>query len=160
MMQCHFGRTRAHDWVLAPMLASGLGIAGCGAGLPIKEDGTDSIVGNSHDDRPPRPDNKEACNKCGGLWGVHGIVPIESCICRTRDGGRSCTNGSDCEGACIVGDEASFDVVTPGDPPLGFFVGRCADYDTTFGCYRVVPPRGDETSPLPEDNAAQDICVD
>jgi hypothetical protein len=30
---------------------------------------------------------KEECDKCQGPWAVHGIEPVESCICRTSDGG-------------------------------------------------------------------------
>jgi hypothetical protein len=60
-----------------------------------------------------------------------------------------------------VADDAAFEVVEQGDPPLGVFVGRCADYATTFGCYRIAPLRDDSTPALlPEDQAAQDICVD
>jgi hypothetical protein len=129
--------------------------------VPITEDGTAGVVGRSPNDRTPSPDNRTACDRCGGLWGVHGIASVESCICRTKDGGRRCTSGSDCEGACIVADDASFEVVQQGDPPLGMFVGTCADYVTTFGCYRVAPPRDDGSQALlPEDQAAQDICVD
>jgi len=117
---------------------------------------TQRVVGQIEDDPSPRPQNKEACDQCGGLWGIHGIEPVESCICRTKDAGQSCSDGSECEGACIVADDAIFQIVQPGDPPLGFFVGRCANYDTTFGCYRI----GTAQSAVPAEEAAEDICVD
>src|SRR5262245_55777962 len=127
MKQRYLGRTRVGR-VRVAMVVSLLAIAGCGMNVPFTEDGTAGVMGRSQDDRTPHPDNKVACDRCGGLWGVHGIASVESCICRTKDGGQSCTSGSDCQGACIVADDAAFEVVEQGDPPLGVFVGRCADY--------------------------------
>src|SRR5262245_42620524 len=75
---------------IGPLLVGGFSIAGCGMSVPITEDGTAGVIGRSKDDRTPRPDSKEACDRCGGLWGVHGIAPKESCICRTKDGRQSC----------------------------------------------------------------------
>jgi len=106
-----------------------------------------------------RPQTKEACAACRGLWAVHGISEVESCICRTKDGGRPCREGGECEGECIA-DDARFEVVEGGPPPRGFYDGRCSDYDTTFGCYRVLP-RGIRTrGPLRAEDAAEHICVD
>jgi hypothetical protein len=141
-------------------IAALFAIPQCGTSSATSEQATANGSASSSGDRTPRPDNAEACERCGGLWGVHGIAQTESCICRTKDGGQACTSADDCEGACIIDEHASFEVVEPGDTPLGVFVGRCADYDTTFGCYRVAPPRTGEETALPEDQAAQDICVD
>ena len=141
-------------------IAALFAIPQCGTSSAATDQATANGSARSSDDRTPRPNNREACERCGGLWGKHGIAETEGCICRTKDGGKTCTSANDCEGACIVDDEASFEVVQPGDPPLGVFVGRCADYQTTFGCYRVAPPRNGEEPGLPEDQAARDICVD
>jgi hypothetical protein len=46
------------------------------------------------------------------------------------------------------------------DPPVGSFVGVCSDYDTVFGCYRILPVGSSQREPLPEEDAADDICVD
>ena len=109
--------------------------------------------------RPPRPTTKNGCDACGGLWGVHGIEQIESCICRTSDGGEACRDGSECDGVCLVDDRAQFEVVSS-DPPVGSFVGVCSDYNTVFDCYRILPPGSSTREPLPEEDAADDICVD
>jgi len=107
----------------------------------------------------PRPQTKDACAACRGLWAVHGISEVESCICGTSDGGRSCRDGAECEGQCIA-DDGKFEIVERGPPPRGFYVGRCSEYDTTFGCYRIIPHGARGRGPLPSDDAAEHICVD
>jgi hypothetical protein len=47
-----------------------------------------------------------------------------------------------------------------GSPARGHYVGKCSEYDTTFGCMRVIPRGTRARGPLPEDEAAQHICVD
>ena len=159
MKSHHLGHTRVLNgtrWMAVAILAT----ARCGMDVPITEDGKSGVVSGPQAKLPVHPADKQACDECAGIWGIHGIEAVESCICRTKDAGRSCADGSDCQGACIVGDDATFEVIDQGDPPRGLFVGRCADYDTTFGCYRVAPQRDGTRSPLPESEAAQDICVD
>jgi hypothetical protein len=105
------------------------------------------------------PTTKEACDACHGLWDIHGIGDVETCICPTSDAGKSCMDGEQCEGACIVTDD-EFQVVEPGTSPKGYYVGKCADYDTTFGCYRIVPRGVLERGPHVADEGIDDICVD
>src|SRR5689334_23287379 len=50
----------------------------------------------------PRPQTKQACDACGGLWDKHGIAETEGCICKTKDGGKVCRDGAECEGQCLV----------------------------------------------------------
>ena len=57
---------------------------------------------DEHHHPSPRPRTKEGCDRCGGLWAIHGIEPVESCICRTSDGGERCFDGRECEGQCLV----------------------------------------------------------
>ena len=104
-------------------------------------------------------DTKEACDACGGIWDIHGIEPVETCICPTKDAGHSCTDGAQCEGMCIVGDDG-FQVTEPGETPLGFYVGACSNYDTTFGCNRIVPAGTVEKGAHPATEGFEDICVD
>jgi hypothetical protein len=109
---------------------------------------------------PPRPETKEGCDACGGLWAVHGIEPAESCICRTSDLGKRCTDGRQCEGQCLVDNDAGFQVMDPSSPPRGFFTGTCSSYDTVFGCHFMIPPGVEDELPLPADEAAQHLCID
>jgi hypothetical protein len=107
-----------------------------------------------------RPETKEACDACSGLWARHGIRDVETCICRTSDAGRACRDGADCEGQCLVAPDAAFEVADPGPPQKGFYVGRCSDYDTTFGCIRVIAKGAKKRGPKPAEEAARQICVD
>jgi hypothetical protein len=110
--------------------------------------------------KPPRPTSKAGCDACKGLWARHGIADTESCICKTKDAGKACRDGSECEGTCLVGDDVKFEVAAPGPPPRGFFTGRCSDYDTAFGCYRMIPNGTHAKGPATEDEAAHRLCVD
>jgi hypothetical protein len=77
------------------------------------------------------------CAACNGEWGTHGISQFESCNCRTNDKGKVCRDGNDCQGQC-VGDEGESVIVEPGPPALGYFIGVCSEFVTTFGCHRIV----------------------
>ena len=152
-------RRRPHQ--LAPSAIAMLAIltANGGCGSEPAASTAESRAQSADHPRPPRPDTKKGCDACGGLWGVHGIAEVESCICRTSDGGQACRDGSECDGVCLVDDRAHFEAVTS-DPPLGSFVGVCSDYDTVFGCYRILPAGSSKREPLSEEDAADDICVD
>jgi hypothetical protein len=112
------------------------------------------------DPTPPRPTTKEACDACEGLWEIHGIVPEETCLCKTNDQGSECTDGNDCQGECLLDDNAEFRVMQHDDPPRGHYTGRCAGYDTTFGCFRHIPGDIQGQLPLTAEEASQFICVD
>lgn len=110
--------------------------------------------------KPPRPTTKAGCDACKGLWAVHGIAETESCICKTKDAGKACRDGAECEGTCIVAEDAKFEVVVPGPPPRGFFTGRCSDYDATFGCHRSIAGGARAKGPVVAEEAVQHLCVD
>jgi hypothetical protein len=110
--------------------------------------------------KPPRPTTKAGCDACKGLWARHGISETESCICKTKDSGKACRDGSECEGTCLVADDAKFEVAAPGPPPRGSFAGKCSEYDTTFGCHRSIASGTRAKGPVPEEEAAQRLCVD
>ncbi len=149
--------------LLSPFLTSCfaaflLSTASCSSIVPDGKPGSSSAQLPTKIKRTPA-ETKEACDACGGIWDIHGIEPVESCICPTKDAGHSCTDGAQCEGMCIVGDDG-FQVTEPGETPKGFYVGRCADYDTTFGCYRIVPAGVVENGAHTADVGFEDICVD
>jgi hypothetical protein len=145
-------------------IAAPLAVAACGS-----EAGTDGASSQGvsapenapHPPPPPTPpQTKEACDACGGIWKVHGLHPAESCICPTRDSGQICLDGRDCVGQCLVGPDATFEVMTETTPPRGFYYGKCSPYDTTFGCNRVIPAGTEERLPLPAAEAALTLCID
>jgi hypothetical protein len=107
-----------------------------------------------------RPDTRQACDACRGDWGIHGIADVESCNCRTKDAGQTCRDGAQCQGQCLAGPDAKFEVVSPGPPKRGFYVGRCSEFETTFGCFRVIEAGTRERGPAVAEEAAAEICVD
>ena len=108
-----------------------------------------------------RPETKEACAAaaCNGKWGRHGMADVESCLCRTKDKGRPCLDGAECEGQCVAGDK-DFVVVDKGPPPRGHYKGLCSEFDVTFGCHRFVPRGARTRGPLAADDAAEQLCYD
>jgi hypothetical protein len=106
-----------------------------------------------------RPKSREACAACQGRWGVHGLAEVETCICKTRDSGRACRDGSDCEGQCLA-DEKGFVVVDKGPPAKGYYRGRCSEFDTTFGCHHMIPEGASKRGPQLAEDAAEQICID
>jgi len=110
--------------------------------------------------KPPRPTTKAGCDACKGLWAVHGIAETESCICKTKDASKACRDGSECEGTCLVAEDAKFEVVVPGPPPRGFYTGKCSDYDATFGCHRSIANGTRAKGPAVAEEAVQHLCVD
>ena len=109
---------------------------------------------------PPAPRTPEDCRACRGDWGVHGLAGVASCNCRTTDGGKRCKDGADCQGMCIAAEEPEREEVDPGPPARGFFVGRCSELTTVYGCNRIID-RGTRTKgPVPLAEPPQMLCVD
>lgn len=106
---------------------------------------------------PANPTTAEGCRACNGDFGPHGIDPTPKCICRTKDGGKTCRGKDDCEAECI-GDGGEREVAQPGPPPRGFWVGRCAELRTSFGCHVFLPPKSGQ--PVRLDVAPEQMCVD
>ena len=103
------------------------------------------------------PTTEEGCRACNGVFGQHGIDPNPKCLCRTKDGGKTCRGKDDCEAECVAdGDER--EVTQPGPPQLGFRIGRCAEFRATFGCHVFLPPKS--AQPVRLDVEPQQMCVD
>jgi hypothetical protein len=109
--------------------------------------------------RSATPATAEACRACNGDFGVHGLDPTPRCLCRTHDAGKRCRGKDECEADCI-GDLGEQEVTDPGPPPRGAFVGRCAEFQTTFGCHRLLPDRGRAPAPVRLDEPPAELCVD
>jgi hypothetical protein len=103
--------------------------------------------------------NEQDCKACGGVWAPHGISTKPSCNCATSDGGKRCKDGAECEGVCVAAGEPEREVVDPGPPPRGFFVGRCSKTVAIFGCYRPIE-RGASATHADLTTPPQTICAD
>jgi hypothetical protein len=124
-------------------------------------------LGCRHQDaaRPPvtatrqAPQTEAECRACNGEWGVHGLRQVTSCLCRTRDAGKVCKDGGDCEGECLV-DDGKTEITDPGPPPRGYFLGRCSDFDHVFGCHKLLLDGTKGAGPTPLDQPPTEMCVD
>lgn len=76
-------------------------------------------------DNPAREQAMAACHECNGDWGRHGMLGIEGCNCRTRDGGTPCDDGADCQAQCIAR-----------VPETEF---RCSEFVSVWGCHHYLP---------------------
>jgi hypothetical protein len=148
------------------LLVSAMGLAACCKKTPPPANPTSAALENARPaatqpagNTTERPQTKEACDACRGEWKRHGLADVEVCRCRTKDGGKTCRDGKECEGQCIAQDE-DFVVADKGPPPRGHYKGKCSEFDTTFGCMRVVPEGASKRGPLPADDAADNICID
>lgn len=107
---------------------------------------------------PPR--TGDACRACNGEWGRHGLAELESCLCRTRDKGKRCRDGADCQGQCLLPDPPQLEVSDPGPPARGYFIGTCSEFVTTFGCNRVLDRGASKKGPQLLEQAPPMMCVD
>ena len=106
-----------------------------------------------------RPTTKASCDACQGVWAKHGLAEAESCICKTKDAGKVCRDGAECEGQCIADDDG-FEVAEPGPPAKGFWKGKCSPYDTTFGCNRTIAQGTRAKGPQLAEDGAPTMCID
>lgn len=106
-----------------------------------------------------RPQNEAECRTCNGNWGVHGLRDEPSCLCRTRDAGKTCKDGLDCEGECEVV-EGKVEITEQGPPPRGYFVGRCTEFDLVFGCRKLLMDGTLARGPTSLDEALPEMCID
>ena len=105
------------------------------------------------------PTTEQGCAACGGEWAAHGMRGTMSCLCPTPDGGKQCRDGVECQGECVT-DGAAHEVTTAGPPALGFFIGKCSRFHTTYGCHRVIAAGALQAGPVPLDRPPTEICAD
>ena len=51
---------------------------------------------------PPKSPEQLSCERKGGTWATAGGSGAKSCVRRTRDSGKACSNGRQCEGDCLA----------------------------------------------------------
>lgn len=88
-------------------------------------------------------DLKKAQNDCeaqNGTWGIAGLFQEPICIYPAKDAGKSCQDGTECEGDCIADlTEEQKELLTRADPPFHIKVeGKCSDKIQMFGCFPFV----------------------
>jgi hypothetical protein len=107
-----------------------------------------------------KPTTPEACKSCNGIWGKHGLAQVEGCLCRTKDAGKVCKTQKDCESQCVAKEEPDTEIVEKGPPAKGFFLGRCHEFVSYFGCDRLLRNNDFTGSPVLLGELPPKICVD
>jgi hypothetical protein len=107
-----------------------------------------------------KPQSAEECRQsCNGEWSAHGITGVVSCLCRTSDAGRDCRDKSECQGECLL-TPVRTEQVSAGPPATGYFVGKCAEFVTSFGCSRRIQAGAKSAGPVDLSQPPPEICQD
>jgi hypothetical protein len=61
---------------------------------------------------------------------------------------------------CIAGENPETEVVSAGPPSKGYFVGRCSELVTVYGCNRIIDRGVRQRGPALIADPPQAICVD
>ncbi|SDW50514.1 hypothetical protein [Roseicitreum antarcticum] len=69
-----------------------------------------------------------ACLGRGGIYQRVGLGEIRACVFTTRDNGKTCASGADCEGTCLARS------------------GTCAPLTPLYGCHEIVQDNGLRTT--------------
>jgi hypothetical protein len=91
---------------------------------------------------------RAACAECDGHWGRYGMSDHERCACRTKDAGKVCHDGDECQSGCLA--EALEWVERPSDTrnanggryiTMGVKrrVGHCNTSTDRSGCHDWIP---------------------
>ena len=76
------------------------------------------------------PTDQAACEQRGGRWGAAGLNPTPVCNLPTKDAGKVCRDGSECEsGACIADLTPAQKTHLPQQLP-----GKCSAWRKNPGC--------------------------
>jgi hypothetical protein len=97
----------------------------------VAEDGVENVAEDGGEDPAaaeapaPRSEAQIACERRGGTWSR--VIPgseARACVFRTRDNGRRCEAGTDCQGECLARS------------------GTCAPVTPLFGCHEILDDTG------------------
>ncbi|HNS88030.1 MAG TPA: hypothetical protein PKH09_14100 [Parvularculaceae bacterium] len=73
--------------------------------------------------------DQEACAAAGGAVRREGMLGMYRCVIPYADAGKQCRSSDECQGKCLVNDDAAV-----GDDA----VGACQANDSPFGCYAEI----------------------
>lgn len=132
-----------------------------GATVPVAE--VPIVITN-----PTRVDALAACEACGGVWGISGLVYREACNCKARDAGLVCRDGDECEGACIF---ERWDISIPAPrcrgkgcaarpAGIGRPLGRCSTRVALRSCHTLLQPGSGAQPEQAVPWGVSRICID
>lgn len=83
-------------------------------------------------------DNQVDCEEAGGTWGMFGAFAIEKCRIATSDGGKECSDSSECQSSCIVTDWPEIYQMKWSQGESVAMTGTCNDSNLLVGCFAFV----------------------
>ncbi|HET9933483.1 MAG TPA: hypothetical protein VFQ35_22415 [Polyangiaceae bacterium] len=134
-------------------------LAACNSPQKAREPGGSPSAESAPLARSDPADPAAECKaRCNGEFAAHGLNGTPHCLCRTRDFGKSCESSGECEGQCIA-DPALTRVTDAGPPKRGFYVGRCSEFITSFGCSPILP-KAKPGGPVEVGEPPATVCMD
>lgn len=114
--------------ILLSLLAVSCALVACNSSKPDSTDNKPSDIVVL--DKPVKevPEDEVGCLKEGGTWGKVGLLQLPTCVIKTADGGKSCTDSSQCERGCYT------HIGETGKRVTGF----CQYNNLNFGCRSLV----------------------
>jgi len=77
--------------------------------------------------------DQQACSDFGGNYVRAGLAGYYNCFVDYADGGKACSDVSDCQGRCMAKNAQAFDPDAQGGQ-----TGTCQLTDSPFGCYAEI----------------------
>lgn len=91
-----------------------------------------------------------ACGQCDGTWGRFGVNKVAACNCKTKDAGKECLDGEDCEGYCMF---TRYDT-------SGREHGVCSETQKLTGCHNIIYKGASKETPVVPPVRKRPTCVD
>jgi hypothetical protein len=91
-----------------------------------------------------------ACQRCNGTWGKFGVNNKERCDCKTKDAGKKCLDGDECQGECLFD---TYDL-------KGREIGHCSDNERVRGCVNIVAKGQSKIPPTNPPPRKLPTCLD
>jgi hypothetical protein len=76
-------------------------------------------------------DTEQQCLSRGGRWYREGLMRVLQCVVPTRDGGKNCSDGTQCEHECVYTGRTLHEASEP-------ITGQCSHERNHFGCRTLV----------------------
>ncbi len=83
------------------------------------------------------PVNEDQCKSLGGDWGRFGNAPLSQCNLPTKDSGKACTDGAQCDASLCIAE------------PESQSSGKCPVWRLNYGCMNIL-----------EGGKAISLCID
>lgn len=117
---------------------------------PGQKDGEQSARGRVHVTHKALAAAQAQCQSCQGTWGRFGVNKVAGCNCKTKDSGKECVDGEECEGYCMF---VRYDT-------SGREHGLCSETTKLTGCHNLIYKGASKEEPVVPPPRKRPTCVD